>query len=95
MPLKLLEVVPSTRKGKKWKAVFREGDKQKDVHFGAAGMEDYTIHGDEKRKEAYISRTRNQDFSRADSPASLSRYLLWNKKSLSESLRDFRKRYGV
>ena len=47
------------------------------VHFGYFGMEDYTKHHDEKRRELF--RKRNHKWSTAEkySPAWLSYYLLW------------------
>ena len=31
-------------------------DAGKTVHFGAAGMSDFTLHGDEERKQRYLQR---------------------------------------
>ena len=41
--MKLLSVTKSTRKDKKWMAEFDTG---KIIHFGARGMDDYTIKND-------------------------------------------------
>ena len=32
--MKLLRVVKSSKAGKKWTAIFGDGDKEKSVHFG-------------------------------------------------------------
>jgi uncharacterized SAM-dependent methyltransferase len=40
---KLISITPSERETKKYKAVFEDGEKKKTVHFGAYGMDDYTI----------------------------------------------------
>ena len=45
---------PSWRKGKKWAVLYRGHW----VHFGAAGYEDFTQHGDETRRAAYRKRHR-------------------------------------
>ena len=38
-------------------------DGTKTVHFGAAGMSDYTKHKDDERKQAYIQRhKKNEDW---------------------------------
>jgi hypothetical protein len=66
------------------------------VHFGAAGYEDFTMHKDEARKKNYIQRHKpNQDWTRSgvDTAGFYARWLLWNKPSLQESLRDMNNRF--
>ena len=41
--MKLLKIVKSRKKDKKYDAVFEDDGKQKVVSFGSAGAEDYTI----------------------------------------------------
>ena len=36
-------------------------DDKKTVHFGAAGMSDYTKHKDKERKERYLARHKNNE----------------------------------
>jgi hypothetical protein len=75
---KLVSISPSERESKKYKAVFRKGDKTKTVHFGAYGMEDYTQHHDKERRERY--RDRHKKDLRTDDPTRagyLSYYILW------------------
>jgi len=75
---------------KKYTAVFDDG---KRVSFGAKGYSDYTKHHDTERKSRYLQRHRSRErWSDLRSPGALSRYLLWNKKSLRASLADYRKR---
>ena len=70
----------SERAGKKYKAQFEDG---KAVHFGAAGMSDFTKHKDPKRREAYLTRHRaNEDWSDKESAGFWSRYLLWEEPTL-------------
>ena len=92
-----VEIRPSTSKGKKMMAVFHEGGKRvRTVHFGAAGMSDFTKHGDEQRKQNYLSRHRaNEDWTDPYSAGALSRYILWNKTTLSASIADYKKRFGL
>ena len=61
----------------------------KTISFGAAGYSDYTIHKDDKRKDNYIKRHSNEDWTRQNvaSAAWLSRYILWEKKTLAEAIR--------
>jgi len=69
-----LDVMISTRKGKKYMVVNPAG---KTIHFGAMGYQDYTKHKDEKRRESFLSR--NNKWKDADpySASFLSYYLLW------------------
>ena len=50
--------------------------------------EDYTTHKDEKRRQNYIKRHSNEDWSRAnlESAGWMSRYILWEKPSLREAI---------
>lgn len=92
-----VKISKSDREGKKKKAVFtlRDG-KTKTVHFGAAGMSDYTKHKDDDRKQRYIARhSKNENHSNPMTAGSLSRYVLWNKKSERESISDFKKKFNL
>jgi hypothetical protein len=83
---------------KKYKAIFYNKDrsKVKTTHFGAKGMNDYTIHKDDERKERYLARHKvNEDWNDYTSAGSLSRYLLWNKPSLSASFNDYLKKFKL
>lgn len=79
----LIEIVPSWRKGKKYAAIF---DDYKTVHFGAEGYEDYTIHKDPERMKRYIKRHSKEDWTNAYSPATLSRYILWEYPDLNDAI---------
>ena len=69
-----LDVMISTRKGKKYMIIDPDG---KVIHFGAMGYGDYTFHKDDKRRDNFLKR--NNKWKDADpySPAFLSYYLLW------------------
>ena len=81
----------STRKNKKYMLVLDN----KKIHFGAKGYEDYTIHKDDKRKDNYIKRHKKRENWDKINPGSLSRFILWNKKTIRASLKDFNKRFGT
>ena len=70
---------------KKYDAIFNG---TKTISFGASGYQDYTMHHDEKRKQNYIKRHGNEDWSRGnlESAAFLSRYILWEKPGLREAV---------
>lgn len=70
----------------------------KTVKFGALGYKDFTKTGDEARKELYLNRHRSrEDWSYAGrySPGFWSRWILWNKRSVSASLADVRHRFDL
>ena len=93
MALKLVSINPSPRKDKKLVAEF--SDKSK-THFGAAGMSDYTIHKDTARKQRYIDRHKTREnWDNPKSAGALSRWILWNKESLSASIADYKKRFQL
>jgi hypothetical protein len=95
--MKLDKVVPSDRKGKKWKAVFKdENGKYFNTHFGAAGMDDFTLTGDIKARDRYWKR-HGKDLRTGDPtrPGFLSFFLLWNKSTLEASIKDYKRRFDM
>jgi len=94
--MKLLSIKPSTAKNKKYTATFLINDKEKTVHFGYAGSKTFLDHGDEKKKDAYLARhKKNENWNDPLTPASLARYINWNKTTLSASIADFKKRFNL
>ena len=87
----------STSSGKKMMAVFTfENGKTKTIHFGAAGMSDYTKNKDPERKKAYLARhSKNENWLKYDTAGALSRWVLWNKTSLNESIASYKKRFNL
>jgi hypothetical protein len=68
--------------------------KVKTIHFGAKGYEDYTSHQDLQRKMNYIARHEaREDWSNPQTAGTLSKFLLWNRTTLSASYKDFRSRF--
>jgi hypothetical protein len=91
--MKLLEVKKSTQKNKKYMAVFDDGSS---THFGLKGSSTYLDHNDDKKKDAYIARHKvNENWDDPKSAGSLARYILWNKKTLKESIADYKKRFNL
>lgn len=100
---KLVKIVSSTKPGKKLMAVFKntKTGREKTTHFGAAGMMDYTKwykkEGPEKansRKSSYLARHgANQSWSDPTKAGTLSRFILWNKPTISASISDYKKRF--
>ena len=91
------KLVKATDGKHKYTIIFKnEEGKEKKISFGAFGYEDYTIHKDDKRKESYIARhEKREDWNDPFSKGALSRYILWNKKTLKESLDDYLKRFKI
>ena len=55
--MKLIKVVPSTVPSKKYMAVFRKDNgKEKTTHFGAKGMDDYTLTKNKEQRTRYRKR---------------------------------------
>jgi len=89
----------STREGKKYMAIFYDENRKKikTVHFGAQGYQDYTTLAgdDDERKEAYLFRHGKENWDNYMTPASLSRWVLWNYKSKSKSYNDYLRRFNL
>lgn len=89
-------IKPSRREGKKFDAVFEGDDVHKTISFGAKGYDDFTKTKDEAQKDLYIKRhTARENFNDPMTAGSLSRWILWNKPSLQESIKDFKKKFNI
>ena len=54
-----------------------------------------TIHKNEDRKKLYLQRHRHDNYNNPLYPSFYSTNLLWNKKTLTESIKDTNKKYNV
>jgi hypothetical protein len=84
----------SSRSDKKY--MVKVGDKI--IHFGASGYSDYTIHKDEERKRRYDQRHMpREDWSiyGIDTAGFWAKWILWNKPTIDESIRDIEKRFRI
>jgi len=91
--LKLSKITKSPNKGKKLRAHFSDGTH---TDFGAAGMSDYTKHKNSERMKRYLSRHKKRENWRSPKTAgALSRWVLWNKPSLRDSINDYKKRFNL
>lgn len=81
----------SKKPDKKFDAVI---DGKKTVPFGQKGASDFTIHKDPDRKERYINRhKKNERWNDPKTAGYYSRWILWNKPSLKQSVDDLNKRF--
>lgn len=93
-----LVVSKSDKKDKKLKAVFTYDDgKTKTTHFGAKGMDDYTLTKDKEARARYRKRhkkdLKTKDYTRA---GFLSYYILWgDSTSRTEAIKSYKKRFNL
>ena len=107
--MKLLRIVKSSNPSKKWEAVFMVEGKEKKVSFGSAGMRDYTLVSN-KLSKFYLPkildrnvvrdsyrRRHKKDLETKDPMRAgyLSYYLLWDKKTLASSIKDYKKKFKL
>jgi len=86
-----IEISPSKRPGKKYKAVI---DNQKTIHFGSKGASDFTLHQNENRKQSYINRHRkNEDWTDPNTAGFYAKNILWNKPTIQASIKDTNQRF--
>ena len=97
MAPRLISILPARGvTGKKLVATFRVNGRIKKVRFGATGYSDYTVHKDDRRKQAYIARHKTgENWDDPLTAGALSRWVLWNKPTLAASIRDYRERFGL
>lgn len=98
MQPKLLGVKPSPRKTKKYVATFDDGTI---THFGGKGCGDFIMYSAQDRKLAdkkratYIARHgATETWTDPTTPASLSRFILWEHRTLSQALRKYASHFG-
>lgn len=68
------------------------------VHFGAKGYSDYTLHRDPARMERYTMRhQRRENWTRSGvyTAGFWAKWILWNKPTLSASIRDTARRFRL
>ena len=93
-----VNIKPSTSSGKKMMTIFYDETKKKvrTTHFGASGYEDYTTHGDLQRKMNYLERhEKRENWNDYMTAGSLSRWILWNKPTLTSSIEDYMHRFKL
>ena len=109
MKIKLLRVVPSNNKSKKWTAIFLIDGKEKRVSFGQNGARDFTLINDKTSKfylpklidrnvvKASYRRRHIKDLETNDftRPGYLSFYLLWSRPTLKGAIKAFKKKFSL
>ena len=103
--MRLVGVEQSPRRHAKLCATFQDtSGKVTRVHFGRLGCKDFIVYSRElppamaaQKRAAYIARhsSGREDWSRPDTPGSLSRFILWEKPTLQASIAAFKRRFKV
>lgn len=96
-----MKIVPSWLPKKKLAALFDDGTV---VHFGGKGCGDYTIYWKldpalaRRKRHAYISRhaaSGSENWMNPKSPGALSRWILWEKPTVSSAIRAYKKMFRL
>ena len=70
--------------------------KVKTTHFGQETASDYILHNDLTRKMNYIKRhDTREDWNDYMTAGALSRWILWNKPTLSASIEDYMNKFDL
>ena len=81
-----------TRKYKKYSILVGH----KKINFGDDRYEDYTQHQDPKRKALYIQRhKKNEEWNNPLTAGFWSRYLLWEKPTITEAKKYIFNKFGI
>jgi len=93
-----MTIKSSTKPNKKLMAVFtKDNGRTKTTHFGAKGMDDYTITKDKERRRLYRERHK-KDLNTKDPTRAgyLSYYILWGEStSRQQNISNYKKRFNL
>jgi hypothetical protein len=96
--MKLLTIEPSSKPDKKLMAIFQtDSGRKKTTHFGAKGMDDYTITKDKEQRDRY--RTRHAKDLQTGDPSRagfLSMEILWGAStSRAANISAYKKKHNL
>lgn len=96
--VKLQSITESEKPDKKLKATFlQDNGRTKTVHFGAKGMDDYTLSKDKEQRDRY--RTRHKKDLETGDPTKagfLSYYVLWgDSTSRATNIAAYKKKFNL
>jgi hypothetical protein len=95
---KLVSITKSSKPNKKLMAKFKDKKtgRESTTHFGAAGMDDYTIKKDKAQRERYRNRHRGDNLTNPRSAGALSWYVLWgNSTNKRDNIASYKRRFGL
>tara|TARA_R100001129_G_C5103858_1_gene185121 strand:+ start:198 stop:494 length:297 start_codon:yes stop_codon:yes gene_type:complete len=95
-----VEIKSSPMKDKRLVAIFFDDNNKKirTTHFGLKNPKigAFPDHNNEKLKTNYLKRHKpRENWSDMYSRGALSRWILWNKKTIKESIEDFKRRFKL
>ena len=99
--MKLVKIVKSSKKNKKFDAIFlKDNGKNKTVSFGQRGANDYSLTGDKEARSRYRKRhvkdLKTEANKKGLGAGALSRFLLWgDSTSLQENIKAYKKRFNL
>jgi hypothetical protein len=92
--MKIARLSKSNRKGKRFTVIY-DG---KTIHFGSDVGKTFIDHGDALVKENWIKRHKKANgdkFNDFTTAMAWSNWLLWNKPTLKQSIKDIADRFGI
>ena len=107
--VKLLKIIPSDVKGKKYSAFFLlDNGKEKKVNFGASAYRDFTLMNNKKSKfyepdkekrekvrASYRARHAKDPINNPLTAGALSYHILWDLPSFAGSIRKFKNKFKL
>jgi hypothetical protein len=89
-----MQIKPSTRKDKRFMAIFKNGTI---THFGAKGGTTYIDEGNKIKRSAYIARHRvNENWKDGYSAGALSRFILWGDyTSIDGNIASYKRMFDI
>jgi hypothetical protein len=94
--MKLIKIITSSKADKKMEAHFlSDKNRTKVVHFGSAGMDDFTITKDVAQQRRYRQRHANDNLNSPTSAGSLSWYVLWSAPTKAGGIANYKKRFNL
>ena len=108
--VKLLKIIKSKKENKKYDAYFLlDNGKEKVVSFGQFGARDYTLINDKTSefylpkvldrnvtKDSYLRRHKaRENWNNPMTAGAISRWVLWNRKTLEASIKDYKKKFKL
>jgi hypothetical protein len=89
-----MEIYDSDKRGKRFLAVFDDGD---ETYFGLEGGTTYIDIGNRDMRKNYLARHRvNEDWNDYKSAGALSRYILWGSSTdVHKNIASYKKRFGL
>ena len=89
----IVELRKSTKKDKRYMATFNG---KKTIHFGAKDGETFIDHKNNIKKSAWIARHKvREDWNNIKTAGALSKNLLWNRETITASIKDIEKRFNL